>query len=248
MKNLAILCSVLFILSCKNKTHELTAQEIVDKAIATSCNDNCDEVAIEFDFRNRNYRSQRTGGKFIYERITIDSLGITIDRLSNDGFKRFRNDTLVKVVDSMATAYSNSVNSVHYFVQLPYLLNAPAVKKELLGESIINDKSYYEIGVSFEEEGGGTDHDDNFVYWIHKDDFTVDFLAYQYATDGGGIRFREAYNPRVINGIRFVDYNNYKPESLDIKLTNLDEDFEAGKLELLSKIETENVKVSLLAN
>ena len=101
------------------------------------------------------------------------------------------------------------------------------------------------MGVSFTEEGGGTDFDDTFVYWIHKENYTVDYLAYQYAVDDGGIRFREAYNPRIVNGIRFVDYNNYKPETLDIPLTELDAQFEKGVLKLLSKIETESVGVQL---
>ncbi|MFT5436447.1 MAG: hypothetical protein ACI840_001095, partial [Ulvibacter sp.] len=66
-----------------------------------------------------------------------------------------------------------------------------------------------------------------------------------YEVDGGGIRFREAYNPRVVNGIRFADYNNYKPENLNVSLSNLDVLFEQGALKLLSKIETESVSVQL---
>lgn len=55
---------------------------------------------------------------------------------------------------------------------------------------------------------------------------------------------REAYNVRIIEGIRFVDYNNYKPESLEVSLTDLDELFKDGTLKLLSKIENEGVGVS----
>lgn len=245
MKILSILCAILLVISCKNDSETLSAQDIVDKSIAVSCNNGCDNVIIEFDFRNKKYRSERKEGSFMYERITNDSSGITLDRLSNDGFVRFMNDSVVTLSDSLTTIYSNSVNSVHYFVQLPYLLNDPAAKKELLGEAIIKNEPYYEIGVAFKEEGGGTDHDDTFVYWIHKESWTVDYLAYKYATDGGGIRFREAYNPREIKGIRFVDYNNFKPENLQVPLIDLDKHFEEGKLQLLSKIETENVRVIL---
>ena len=137
------------------------------------------------------------------------------------------------------------MNSVLYFAQLPYGLNAPAAKKALLGKATIKNKNYYEIGVRFSEDGGGTDFEDEFVYWINTETFTVDYLAYSYATDGGGIRFREAYNERFVEGIRFVDYNNYKPESLDVSLTELDGLFEQGALKLLSTIETEAVGVQL---
>jgi hypothetical protein len=145
----------------------------------------------------------------------------------------------------MATRYSNSVNSVHYFAQLPYGLNDNAVQKELLGEATINGNPYFEVGVTFKQEGGGTDFQDKFVYWIHKENYTVDYLAYSYETDGGGIRFREAYNVRYVDGIRFADYNNYKPESLEVSLTDLDALFAKGALKLLSKIETESIGVML---
>jgi len=73
----------------------------------------------------------------------------------------------------------------------------------------------------------------------------LDYLAYKYATNGGGVRFREAYNTRVVEGIRFVDYNNYKPENKEVSLSELDQLFTEEKLKLVSKIETEKVKVIL---
>jgi hypothetical protein len=48
----------------------------------------------------------------------------------------------------------------------------------------------------------------------------------------------------MVNGLRFVDYENYKIEPWEsVDMQTLDELFEAGKLELLSKIKTENVSV-----
>jgi hypothetical protein len=63
--------------------------------------------------------------------------------------------------------------------------------------------------------------------------------------DKGGIRFREANNPRIIQGIRFVDYNNYKIDDFTTDLCKLDELFVEGKLELLSTIKTEDVEVEV---
>ena len=62
------------------------------------------------------------------------------------------------------------------------------------------------------------------------------------------MRFREAYNERYVNSLRFVDYNNYKAEGTKIKLTELGKAFENNQLKLLSKIELENVKVNLIDN
>ena len=128
-------------------------------------------------------------------------------------------------------------------MQLPFGLNAPAAKKKLLGELSIKGEVYYKILVSFDQVGGGVDYEDVFVYWVHKKSFTVDYFAYSYKVDGGGMRFREAYNPRQVNGIRFVDYNNYKPLKADVSVTAIDALFEAGALKLLSKIETERIEV-----
>jgi len=231
--------------SCMNTDKELTADQIVNKAIAEQCQGNCDHATVQFTFRDRAYLSMRNDGAFQFTRTTQDSVGVIQDKLSNEGFERMINDNAVIVPDSMAARYGESVNSVIYFAQLPYGLNAPAVEKKLLGETTIKEQPYYEVQVTFKEEGGGTDHDDVFVYWIHKEQMTVDYLAYSYEVNGGGIRFREAYNERRENGIRFVDYNNYKPESLDTPVADLDVLFTQGKLKLLSKIETENVAVTL---
>ncbi|WP_417364456.1 DUF6503 family protein, partial [Galbibacter sp.] len=113
-------------------------------------------------------------------------------------------------------------------------------------EAEIIDKKYYEVKVTFAQDGGGTDHEDEYMYWIAKDNFTVDYFAYKFYTGEGGIRFRKAYNPRMVNGIRFVDYENYKLEPWkSVDLQNIEELFEAGKLELLSKIETEAISVEI---
>jgi hypothetical protein len=246
MKLLSVIVLTFLFLSCKEEQKPLTAQNIVDKAIQVACNGNCDQAKIEFTFRDNNYVSTRKNGLYTLEKTQLDSTGLLHDILNNNGFKRFKNDTLVTLVDSVKTSLIESVNSVHYFAQLPYGLNAPAVRKELVGEATIKGKDYYEVEVRFSEEGGGTDFEDVFMYWINKEEYTVDYLAYKYAVNGGGVRFREAYNPRVINGIRFVDYNNFKPDSIEVELTNLDQLFEEGKLQLLSKIEIENMGVELL--
>lgn len=245
MKFIHIIIFVSVVFSCKSSIKKRTAQDIVDNAIAAHCNGNCDKSAITFTFRGKQYKAIKNGGLFQYERLFTDGSQSIRDVLGNSGFKRFVNDTLVKLPDSVKTKYANSVNSVHYFAQLPYGLNAPAAKKELLGEATIKGKDYYEIGVTFTKEGGGTDFEDKFVYWINTTDFSMDYLAYSYAVDGGGIRFREAYNKRIVNGITFLDYKNYKPETLDVVLTDLDQFFEMDKLELVSKIEIESVVVSL---
>ena len=252
MKSIFILfSSFLLILSCvenkeaKTNSQKLTAQDIIDKAINVSCQGNCDNATIEFTFRDNIYKSSRNNGAYKLERIVMDSINEIHDIVTNRALYRFINKERIVVQDSIALNISDGVNSVHYFAQLPYGLNASAVQKKLIGETQLDGIDYYKIEVTFSEENGGTDFEDEFLYWIDKESFTVDYLAYQYATYGGGVRFREAYNPREIEGIRFVDYNNYKPENKKVNLSNLDKMFTDGDLKLLSKIESENVSVKI---
>ncbi len=244
MRYFLLLLTAILFQACQKEMPSV--QIIVDQAIAYSCGSGCEASEVSFDFRDKHYSRTRRGGLFTYRRSFEDSLGQIRDELSNEGFKRYVNDSLVVVVDSMANKYANSVNSVHYFSQLPYGLNDPATIKELRGVVQINGKAYYEVLVWFRQEGGGKDYDDQFLYWFDTDDLRLDYFAYSYLTDGGGVRFREAYNPRSISGYRVVDYKNYKPADKETPLEELPVLFERGELELLSTIENKNVQVRLL--
>jgi len=242
MRNLFIV-SVMAVLMTACNSNLTDPQKIIDKAIAASGGDKYLNATIEFDFRGRHYIAKRKGGIFSYQRITKDSTKTTHDFLSNDGFRRDINGNPVEVADSLKTRYSASVNSVVYFALLPYGLNDSSVRKRFLGETQIDHKEQYVVEITFDQEGGGEDHEDVFMYWINKKDFTIDYMAYSFAeNDGEGYRFRKAYNPRKINGILFFDYINYKPKD-EIKITDLEELFKQEKLEELSKIELLNIAV-----
>ena len=69
----------------------------------------------------------------------------------------------------------------------------------------------------------------------------MDYLAYSFQVNGGGVRFREAYNPRTVGGIRFQDYVNYKHENKDFPVQQLDQAFLNKELKELSRIELKNI-------
>ena len=219
------------------------AQSIIDAAIENHGGALYENVHISFDFRNRHYVLSHQQGMFQYERHFEDSTGQIRDVLNNEGFKRYLNDQDITDTVKKKAAYTRSVNSVAYFVLLPYRLNDPAVVKQYLGETTINGEPYHKIEVTFQQQGGGEDFEDQFVYWIHKEQLIMDYLAYLYFTDGGGKRFRAPYNQRVIEGIRFTDYENYQEVTDDIPIAHYDSLYQVGALKLLSKIELENIKV-----
>ena len=107
-------------------------------------------------------------------------------------------------------------------------------------------KEYFKVEISFSENGGGEDFEDVFIYWVGKDDFLVDYLAYSYHTNGGGKRFRVLKEQCVKNGIRFVDYHNYKPLSASIKLIDVDKAFEDNQLKKVSEIVLKEIAVKML--
>ncbi|HEB62329.1 MAG TPA: hypothetical protein ENI82_04170 [Bacteroidetes bacterium] len=236
-----IICLLLFsFLPPKNK-----AQRIVNKAIKVHGGKNYQKATISFDFRNRHYIAQRHGAEFIYKRIFKNKANENIeDRLSNQGFQRKINNQVVELDQAKSNAYSNSVNSVIYFALLPFFLNDHAAVKEYLGQEIINNRAYHKIKVHFKEAGGGDDFEDSYIYWFHKKTYQLDYLAYNYHVNGGGARFRVAYNKRKLNGIRFADYINFKPKTKSMDIENFAKKYQAEELVELSRIENKNIEVT----
>ena len=246
MRIIFLLAVAIFLSSCTSKPEKLPAtQEIVNKSIEVSGGSLHRTKKVAFNFRNIGYASIPENGKKILQRIiAVDSFRI-VDVKKSTSFQRTINDSLVVLSDSLADRYANSVNSVHYFARLPYGLNDTAAKKKFVDTVTIANTPYYQIEVTFDQENGGKDFEDVFYYWFNRDTFKVDYLAYMYHVDGGGIRFREAFNERYINGIRFVDYNNYKPKGdyRTFDFSTIAQEFEKSNLELLSQIELKNIVV-----
>lgn len=239
-----IIISIYTVILSGCETHLKDPQKIIDKTIEAAGGAMYLNSTIEFDFRDRHYIATRNNGSFSYERVFQDSAGTIHDFVTNDGFKREINGTVVMVPDSMAVKYTSSTNSVNYFALLPYGLNDAAVHKTYLGDTKIKDQDYYKIKVTFGEEGGGEDHEDVFFYWINQKSFAVDYMAYSFEeSDEVSFRLREAYNSRVVNGIRFQDYINYKPQDNSFTVDQAEDLFKKGDLVELSKIDTENVTV-----
>ncbi|MFC5624137.1 DUF6503 family protein [Algoriphagus winogradskyi] len=238
------LCGLTLFSACDSKTE---AEKIVDKAIEAHGGESYRNSKVEFDFRDIHYTILKTPDRFEYIREFADSTGNVVDLLNNDGFVRTVNGIKIDTLsEEWIGKYSRSVNSVAYFAFLPYGLNDPSVFKESLGETALNGEKYNLIKVTFAEEGGGEDFDDEFLYWIGTEDSLIDYMAYSYHTDGGGVRMREVSAVQEVGGIRFQNYLNLKPADESVSVEKMQELYEAGKLELLSEINLENINVQPL--
>ncbi len=219
------------------------AQKIVNKAIKAHGGKAYDNLSVAFSFRSKDYTIKLNNGSFEYTRSFSDDSGTYYDKLSNDGFVRSHNGEPVKLSEKDTKRFSSSVNSVAYFTLLPKGLNDPAANKTLIGTTKIKDKEYHFIEVRFDEEGGGDDFEDVFAYWINIKTNTVDYLAYSFHVNDGGVRFREAINPVEVGGVRYQNYINYSPQSKDTPLDKLPQLFEQGSLKKLSEILNEDMRI-----
>lgn len=235
---------IFWLLICVWGCQKDKAQRTVDQAIDKHGGQAFRSFHLEFDFRERHYTASRKGGLFTYTRQFTDSTGIIRDVLNNDGFTRYRNGAAVNITEEREAAFTQSVNSVIYFALLPFGLNDDAVNKEWIKETSIKNQPYEVVRITFDQPAGGEDHSDIFLYWFHRDNHTMDYFAYKYESEGGGIRFREAVNPRRIGGILWQDYINYKPADESVALEALEGMFVSGTLQKLSEIKMENVRVT----
>ncbi|MDH3652491.1 MAG: hypothetical protein OEQ53_22560 [Saprospiraceae bacterium] len=241
-------------ITCQSNTSTEGSEDMIvttiQRAIESAGLSVLDKAEASFVFRKRTYSYQRDNGKFEYTRSFADTSGNQIvDHLSNEGHIRYMNGEKINVEEKKAKAYSRSVNSVIYFAFLPYNLKDPAVNAEYLGKVTVRGKNYHKVKVTFGQEAGGKDWEDTFYYWFDADNHKMDYLAYEYTEDDGEVdlRFREAYNPREVAGVRIQDYYNFKPKKGEtVSIHEVAQAYEQDRLELLSKIELTDVQIRSL--
>ena len=224
---------------------DLSIEAIVDSVYHKNGSGLIDKSNISFDFREFQYAYLQGVHGVKQSRKFIDDKGqVIVDTWQGDSLTRTINGELVNLSKKDENAFKNSINSVFYFAYLPKALKDPAVITELLNEVEINEKMYYKIKVTFNEEGGGEDFHDIFIYWVGIEDYAMDYMAYQYFTNDGGIRFRAVDQVKEVNGILFKDYLNYAPkENLMNDYLSVDNVFSNDGMKLVSEIRLENIVV-----
>lgn len=216
------------------------ADGIIEKSYTAHGGALYETAHFQFVFRKKSYTFLNDGGRYTYTRTENKNGKTLIDQIDNDKVLRIVDGQSVSLTEKEAAGIRYGLNSVIYFATLPHKLRDPAVIKKHIGVTSIKGKKYDIIEVRFQAEGGGPDHEDIYQYWINQDNHLVDYLAYNFQVNKGGVRFRSAFNTRKIDGIIFQDYVNYKAP-VGTPLLDLPAQFEKGKLEELSIIKTEQV-------
>lgn len=219
------------------------ADSIITNAIIAHGGNLYKTANYSFVFRDKKYSFKNENSNYTYSSEITKKDSIIKDVLTNDKFERYINNKVQVLTEEENSKYTEALNSVIYFATLPHKLEDAAANKSFIEEITIKGQLYDVIGITFSKEGGGKDFDDEFHYWINKQTNKIDYLAYNYKVNKGGVRFRSAYNTRIIDGITFQDYINYEAPS-NTPLKDLPKLFEEGKLKEVSRIITENISTN----
>jgi hypothetical protein len=237
-----MLCAVALLSGCERSVE--TPEDVIRAAIDRYGGDAFDQVAVRWEFRGVPFEVHRDRGLFRYQRTVADSLGRAhVEVMENDGTWIEVDGVRQEVDEATVRRIESAVNSTVYLGFLPFRLDDSAVRLQDLGTGEVAGESYRKIQVTFQEDGGGRDWQDRFVYWFREGDWTLDYLAYWEAVDPPVTRFRRAMNRREVGGIVVQDYENFTAEDDAVDISDYDRLFEEGRLTLVSVIEFDEVNV-----
>lgn len=234
--------------ACHSPEAPPSASAVIDSARAAHEAPVLERAVVTFAFRGDHYRIRQDEGRFHYRRTYTDSQDRTVtEGLTNEDTYRVVEGDTVDLSASERDALHTTVNSVTYFALLPEPLGDPAVQPTYSGRDTIDGVPYHRVKVTFRQEGGGQDWEDEFMYWFRTDTYAMDYLAYAFGLgpdEETGTRFREAYNVRRRNGVRFADYYNYTVDTLSAdRLAHYPDLMARDALELVSRVEIDSVQV-----
>ena len=230
MPKLIFLLLLFTFLGCSTTTNN-RATTWIEKANIAHGTAVLNKSSFRFNFREYTYGLTQKKQTKSYSRTKLTTEGILTDTLFNGrDFKRWINQKPVKVSDSLQKLYSESINSVLYFIQLPKVLKDAAVQARYLGEEDLLGEPYVRLQVTFQQEGGGVDYQDEYRYWIHQKTHLIDFLAYRFYSGKGGTRFRKVSHRERVNGMIFQDYENFSPPTPFPPLDSITSLYTKGKL------------------
>lgn len=239
-KNLLIVLVAITVFTLSACSLGENADSIIKKSIAFYGMDKLDGKTVDFDFREKHFTIKLNKDEYFYESTFKDSLGLIKDQLSNHGFVRAQNGLVVPLSQKDSIKYAESLNSVVYFALLPLKLKDKAVNAKFLRTVPIKGKDYHQVEVSFDDENGGSHHDDVFYFWFDTKDSSMDYFAY----GKGGNRFRAINGLVNSNGVYFQNYINLENKAAIKKdLKDYYTLFEQDKLTTLSQITLTNLSI-----
>lgn len=177
--------------------------------------------------------SGKSGGSQLRVRSAHDALTIhrngVEETVAADKEQRFRDWAMARV----------------YFCFLPFRLNDPSVYKQDLGLVDWDGRRLHKVKVTF-EVGTSTDAGDRYMYWFDPETARLEYLAYSYDDNGGGIRFRRAIRHRRVGGLLFFDQENYGIDGPGLSVDAIDAAYVRDAMRHVSTVRLEDIQVRAL--
>ncbi len=129
-----------------------------------------------------------------------------------------------------------------YFCFLPFRLNDPSVLKQDLGLVGWNGRRLHKVKVTF-RAGTSTDAGDQYMYWFDPETARLEYLAYSYDDNSGGLRFRRAVRHRRIGGLLFFDQENYGADGPGLSVDAIDPAYVRDAMRHVSTVRLEGIRV-----
>ncbi len=129
-----------------------------------------------------------------------------------------------------------------YFCFLPFRLNDPSVLKQSLGLVGWNGRRLHKVKVTF-RAGTSTDAGDQYMYWFDPETARLEYLAYSYDDNSGGLSFRRAVRHRRIGGLLFFDQENYGPDGPGLSVDAIDPAYVRDAMRHVSTVRLEGIRV-----
>lgn len=167
-------------------------------------------------------------------------------RATNDTVERWDGGEPVALDAEQGRRERNFADARVYFPFLPYRLNDPGVYKQDLGLERWGDRELHKVKVTF-EPGSSNAAEDEYLYWFDPETARLEQLAYSFAGNPGGLRFRRGDDYRRVGGILFFDQENLGIDESGLTVDQVTPAFVAERMKPISKVVLRNVEVRPLA-
>lgn len=204
-------------------------------------------ATIKADYQGDQYVVSRNCGRFKIKRISTNAAQQTVTlTLSNVQLQKTVDGNVIKLTDSVQNQLVDQLLKHVFLLEFPFGINSQTVRKQYLKNETINGEKYAKLEVAFLRSRVKPAVIANYIIWINPETATVAFVANTSNSDKTEMEFRKAINPRLVNGIRVVDYEYYHLKTPNsATLSKLGFAFQQGKLKKIRQEEWHNLKVEI---
>lgn len=241
--SMAFICAILGTIIASQASAE-TVQTLVDRAIEYHGGPlyTASRISMTITSKSGSFRlvSEMDGGLFDHRVTRVRDGQEQIVRLTNDGVDLIADGQTRSLDGPEAQKLTTFVNERIYFPFLPYRLNDPGVIKTDLGEETWGNRTLRKVKVTF--QGAAADGDE-YVYWFDPRTARLEQFAYSFTNNGGGLRFRRAFDYRRVGGLLFFDAENLGLSGTEHRVDEITPEFVSTNMSNVSTVKLSEIAV-----